>query len=103
MAKAADAAQSIFALLDRRSRIDGTLPDTVGDPVPPLTADSKTPAIEFKNVKFRYPSRPDQPVLRGLNLAIRRGESVALVGPSGSGKSTVLQLLERFYDPDEGE
>ncbi len=53
-------------------------------------------------VSFSYPSRPDQPVLRSLDLEIAPGETVALVGPSGAGKSTVMQLLLRFYDPQEG-
>jgi ATP-binding cassette subfamily B protein len=58
--------------------------------------------VEFRNVSFSYPSRPDLPVLRGLSLAARAGEKIALVGPSGAGKSTIVSLLLRFYDPDEG-
>ncbi|CAG9112793.1 unnamed protein product [Plutella xylostella] len=59
---------------------------------------------EFKlsNVDFSYPSRPHEPVLSGFNLKVEAGKTVALVGPSGCGKSTVLQLLQRFYDPDSG-
>ena len=59
--------------------------------------------IEFKDVKFTYPSRPDVPILKGINLEIKAGQKVAFVGESGSGKSTAIQLLERFYDADEGE
>ena len=59
--------------------------------------------IEFKNVHFTYPHRPDMKVLKGINLTIEPGESLALVGQSGCGKSTLIQLIERFYDPDEGE
>jgi ATP-binding cassette subfamily B protein len=59
-------------------------------------------AIEFQNVRFAYPGRPDLPALAGFDLSVRPGERVALVGPSGAGKSTVLRLLLRFYDPDEG-
>jgi ATP-binding cassette subfamily B (MDR/TAP) protein 1 len=55
--------------------------------------------IEFRDVHFRYPTRPEQPVLRGLNLTVKPGQYVALVGPSGCGKSTTISLLERFYDP----
>ena len=56
----------------------------------------------FENVAFRYPSRPDVEVLRGVNLAARAGQRVALVGPSGAGKSTVVSLLLRFYEPERG-
>lgn len=59
--------------------------------------------IEFQNVHFSYPSRPDTPVLQGLNLVIPAGKIVGLVGLSGSGKSTIISLLERFYEPVEGE
>ncbi|KAL4340975.1 hypothetical protein GQ457_08G007230 [Hibiscus cannabinus] len=59
--------------------------------------------IEFKDIYFAYPSRPDSPVLQGLNLRIPAGKSVGLVGGSGSGKSTTIALLQRFYDPTEGE
>lgn len=60
-------------------------------------------SIEFKNVSFEYPSRPGVPVLKDFNLKINPGQTVALVGFSGSGKSTIIQLLERFYEPKEGE
>ncbi|KAM9353467.1 ATP-dependent translocase ABCB1 [Symphorus nematophorus] len=56
----------------------------------------------FDDVKFNYPSRPDVPILQGLNLKVKKGETLALVGSSGCGKSTTIQLLERFYDPREG-
>ncbi|KAL7574665.1 hypothetical protein ACA910_003011 [Epithemia clementina (nom. ined.)] len=58
--------------------------------------------IQFQNVYFSYPARPNVHVFRGLNLSVRRGETLALCGPSGQGKSSVIQLLERFYDPDDG-
>jgi len=61
------------------------------------------PQIRFKNVHFAYPTRPDNPVFCGLNLSVRQGETLALVGESGGGKSSVIQLIERFYDPDEGK
>lgn len=53
-------------------------------------------------MKFHYPTRPDVAVLRGLNLKIEEGQTVALVGPSGCGKSTCIQLLLRHYDPLSG-
>lgn len=59
--------------------------------------------IEFRNVSFSYPSRPGVSILRNLNIKVRAGETVALVGSSGNGKSTILQLLQRFYDPDAGQ
>jgi ABC transporter fused permease/ATP-binding protein len=58
--------------------------------------------IAFEGVRFRYPTRPDVEVLRGLDLAVAPGEVVALVGPSGAGKSTIGSLLVRLYDPTEG-
>ncbi|GMS99753.1 hypothetical protein PENTCL1PPCAC_21928 [Pristionchus entomophagus] len=54
--------------------------------------------IHFENVRFAYPQRPHQPILRGLGFTADRGQTVALVGPSGAGKSSVISLLERFYD-----
>ncbi|KAA2237324.1 ABC transporter transmembrane domain-containing protein [Salinarimonas soli] len=65
-------------------------------PQPPLGT------VAFEGVRFAYPTRLDRAALEGLSLHMRAGERVALVGPSGSGKSTVLQLLLRFYDPQEG-
>jgi len=59
--------------------------------------------IEFRDVHFEYPTRPDLPVLKGLNFTIQAGEKVALVGPSGAGKSTVVQLLLRLYDLQSGK
>ena len=58
--------------------------------------------VRFDNVTFHYPSRPDAPALQDFNLHVKPGETVALVGPSGAGKTTVLQMLLRFYDPEEG-
>jgi ATP-binding cassette subfamily B (MDR/TAP) protein 1 len=58
--------------------------------------------IEFQNVWFRYPTRKNDWVLKGLNLKINPNETVALVGESGCGKSTLVSLLLRFYDVDEG-
>lgn len=89
------AVNSVFALLDRQSKIDSS--DSSG-----LTPESVVGNIEFRHVSFRYPSRPDVKVLRDLSLTVKSGKTVALVGESGCGKSTVVALLERFYDPDSG-
>jgi len=58
--------------------------------------------IEFKDVEFAYPIRPDRPVLRGLSLRAPSGHVLAVVGHSGCGKTTIMSLLLRFYDPDKG-
>ncbi|TNC72947.1 ABC transporter transmembrane domain-containing protein [Rubellimicrobium roseum] len=80
-----------------------TLADTVRDPVAPVPAPSLAMAdIRFEGVTFHYPTRPDRSALRAVDLTVRPGETVALVGPSGSGKTTVIQLLQRFWDPQEG-
>ncbi|CAI9088498.1 OLC1v1022834C1 [Oldenlandia corymbosa var. corymbosa] len=59
--------------------------------------------IEFKGVYFSYPSRLDTPILQGIDLLFPAGKTVGLVGGSGSGKSTIVSLLQRFYDPIEGD
>ena len=60
-------------------------------------------AVEFRDVHFRYPSRPEVEVLKGVSFSVKCGEKIALVGPSGAGKSTIISLLLRFYDPKPGE
>ena len=64
--------------------------------------DRKT-AVEFRNVSFRYPGTTGKNVLSGINLKIRRGETLAVIGETGSGKSSLVQLIPRFYDATEGE
>lgn len=59
--------------------------------------------IEFRNIHFVYPTRPEVQVLQGLSVKVNKGQTLALVGSSGCGKSTSIQLLERFYDPVEGQ
>ncbi|KAM4908399.1 ATP-dependent translocase ABCB1 isoform 1-T1 [Sylvia borin] len=94
-ASARGAAYTIFNIIDNEPRIDsysetGHKPDHIKG------------NLEFKNVYFNYPSRPDVEILKGLNLKINSGQTVALVGGSGCGKSTTVQLIQRFYDPKEG-
>ncbi len=77
--------------------------DSVRDPKSPVALPRPARGeIAFEDVTFHYPSRPDQSALDNVDLHVRPGETVALVGPSGAGKTTVIQLLLRFYDPDRG-
>ncbi|KAI0890753.1 leptomycin B resistance protein pmd1 [Annulohypoxylon maeteangense] len=64
---------------------------------------SKGVSVAFRDVHFAYPSRQDQPILRGLSFAIQPGQFVGLVGPSGAGKSTIMGLIERQYSPQNGQ
>ncbi|XP_022732421.1 putative ABC transporter B family member 8 isoform X3 [Durio zibethinus] len=93
--EAAVAATRIFARIDRTPEIDSE--DTKG-----IVLDTIRGDVEFENVKFIYPSRPDSVVLKDFNLKVEAGKTVALVGASGSGKSTAIALVQRFYDANDG-
>uniref|UniRef100_A0A3P8YXC7 ATP-binding cassette, sub-family B (MDR/TAP), member 11a n=1 Tax=Esox lucius TaxID=8010 RepID=A0A3P8YXC7_ESOLU len=94
-AKAKTAAAQLFILLDRVPKI--SLSQTDGEKWENFKGE-----LEFINCKFTYPTRPDIQVLNGLLVSVKPGQTLAFVGSSGCGKSTSVQLLERFYDPDEG-
>ena len=93
--RAAGAAERLLELL-------GTEPDISAPAHPKPIPVPASGRVEFDAVTFHYPARPDKPSLHSFSLAVAPGETVALVGPSGAGKSTVLQLLLRFYDPEQG-
>lgn len=77
--------------------------DPVKDPAHPIRLALPVKGeIRFDAVRFAYPARPEVSALNGVDLVVAPGETVALVGPSGAGKTTILQMLMRFYDPQEG-
>lgn len=86
-------AERVFAILDT--------PDEVDNGTKRLSENNLRGQIEFKNIDFAY--TPDKPVLKNLNLTVKPGQKVAIVGATGSGKTTIVNLLTRFYDIDSGE
>jgi ATP-binding cassette subfamily B protein len=93
--RAAGATDRLMELMQETSEI--RLPDIVTQHAAALA-----PALTFECVNFSYPSRLSQRALDNFSLRVEQGKVLALVGPSGAGKSTVLELLQRFYDPQEG-
>ncbi|XP_077995855.1 uncharacterized protein LOC144449221 [Glandiceps talaboti] len=91
--KAVGASTRIFELMDRKPEVknDGGI---VLKEIPCQ--------VELQNISFTYPSRPDTKVLKDINFLMKPGSVVALVGPSGGGKSTIVNLIEKFYEPDTG-
>uniref|UniRef100_A0A8C4XV51 Bile salt export pump n=1 Tax=Falco tinnunculus TaxID=100819 RepID=A0A8C4XV51_FALTI len=89
------AAANIFETIDKKPAIDCMSEDG-------YKLDKVRGEIEFHNVTFHYPSRPDVKILDNLNMVIKAGETTAFVGASGAGKSTTMQLIQRFYDPTDG-
>lgn len=90
------AAAKVFSVIEQKPKID------------PIAAVGERPTeckgnLAFKDIHFNYPNRSDVKVLQGINITIKKGETVALVGSSGCGKSTCIQLIQRFYDPDRGQ
>uniref|UniRef100_J3LYZ0 Multidrug resistance protein n=1 Tax=Oryza brachyantha TaxID=4533 RepID=J3LYZ0_ORYBR len=107
LAQGGDAVRSVLDTLDREPTIKDDEDDSEGNEGKRRKKKKKKHeeiqgAIEFKNVHFSYPTRPEVAVLSGFSLEIGVGKTVALVGPSGSGKSTVIGLIERFYDVQRG-
>jgi ATP-binding cassette subfamily B (MDR/TAP) protein 1 len=96
--KAMTAAGDLKALFDRQPSIDTW--DTSGKRIQKEKSESH---IEMRNISFRYPLRPDRLILDNFSLSVKPGQYIALVGPSGCGKSTIIGLLERFFDPTEGQ
>ncbi|WP_454812797.1 ABC transporter transmembrane domain-containing protein [Labrys neptuniae] len=93
--QAAGAAERLGELLGERPAISA--------PARPLALpEPARGAVAFEGVTFAYPTQPDRPVLHDIDLAVKAGETVAIVGPSGAGKSTLFQLLLRYYDPQFG-
>ncbi|GJN15114.1 hypothetical protein PR202_gb02005 [Eleusine coracana subsp. coracana] len=88
--------RKLFKTIMRKPEIDSD--DAVGIVLEDIKGD-----VELKDVYFSYPSRPEQLIFDGLSLQVSSGKTEALVGESGSGKSTVINLVERFYDPQAGE
>ena len=89
---AAAAAGRIFALLDA--------PEEAPDPVPGTVPQTSAGAVEFRHVAFGY--TPGRPLMRDVNITVKPGQKVAIVGPTGAGKTTLINLLMRFYDADSG-
>jgi ABC-type multidrug transport system fused ATPase/permease subunit len=96
VSSARGAAFKVFEIIDR-------VPDINADSTAGLSPERVQGSIEFKNVSFKYPTRPDLTILKNLSLKIHPGQTVAFVGPSGSGKSTTIQLVQRFYDALSGQ
>jgi ATP-binding cassette, subfamily B, bacterial len=74
----------------------------IAPPANPVSMPAPRGQLEFQNVRFRYPTRPEVAALEDFSLKVSPGETVAVVGPSGAGKSTLFQLAQRFYDPESG-
>jgi ATP-binding cassette subfamily B protein len=93
--RASGATERLMELLQETSLIQSPA-------VPSQAQAESADHLSFEGVTFNYPSRPDKPALKNLNIQVKRGETVALVGPSGAGKSTLFEMLFRFYDPQQG-
>jgi ATP-binding cassette, subfamily B (MDR/TAP), member 1 len=91
------AGKMAYDIIDRQPKISLDDPSALA-----LSRDKVVGRLELSNVTFRYPSKQDQLILDNFSAVFEEGKTTALVGASGSGKSTIIQLLERFYDPETG-
>ncbi|XP_063397475.1 ABC-type oligopeptide transporter ABCB9-like [Mytilus trossulus] len=105
--QAAGASEKVFEYIDREPVVKNTVKDIIDtESVIGQSEDESdkiSGLIEFKNVTFAYPSRPDTNVLKNVSFTVQPGEVVALVGPSGGGKSSCINLLEHYYEPITGQ
>lgn len=98
----------VYSQLQRSVGASERIMDILREEEEPVTVNQKSDPVRlnekiiYRQVKFAYPTRKDQMVLKGIDMEIKKGEKIALVGPSGAGKSTIIQLLLRYYLPDEG-
>lgn len=94
LTRASASAKRIIEILDS----DPAIVDSKNDP-----ETTETGSVEFKNVSFRYPNSSGRPVLENVELSVKKGENIAVIGATGSGKSSLVNLIPRFYDADSGE
>jgi ABC-type multidrug transport system fused ATPase/permease subunit len=94
--RATSAAERVFSLIEASPEVDDSTGVVLGE-------GELRGRLELKNIRFTYKTRPDNEVLRGVDLTMPAGSTTALVGKSGGGKSTTIHLLLRFYDPTQGE
>ena len=97
--KAISSFRSIYSILDTESLISLLEKDNLDK----LTANNIKGKIEFRNVYFAYPFKPEHVILKDISFTILPGQKVALVGNSGCGKSSIIQLMNRFYDVEDGK